>query len=342
MRLLYVACCDFAGDRLQGSYRKHCVDESPGSDEIARQQKRSAWIHEMARSYQALEADFLSNDADGNGRITLEELMDHSAQTNKGCKVDFAARIQLHMPQVDTDRSGDLDFWQFCFLAFLMSMDGSYSELVGNTRQSAIIKRSLISLQRLITHVNEEKNFRLTFTQISALIRSQFGTVPEQTQGLFDSLKYKSSAAKQDVVDVPRIIKLLYHLLLPTGRFSAEHYKPPAPVQLPEAATVLLPKTKTSVERRKRIHPVDPGKVKRLAKLGQGAQGVVYLAIYGGAGDKMAAKFLHNNATAQAFKEAEKEARVMGRMGQNRSVSVVVVVGLRGCCVVQIIQTATE
>jgi hypothetical protein len=41
-------------------------------------------------------------------------------------KIDFFAKLEFHMTRVDTDRTGDLDFFQFCCLGELLHLSRSH------------------------------------------------------------------------------------------------------------------------------------------------------------------------------------------------------------------------
>jgi len=68
--------------------------------------------------------------------LSHEHLLIHEylKKTGKDQGVDFFSRLQHNMNLADIDRSGDLDFFQFCYLSFLTCLDGSYSKLMASTQ----------------------------------------------------------------------------------------------------------------------------------------------------------------------------------------------------------------
>jgi len=66
-----------------------------------------------------------------NNHLLIHEYLE---KTGKDQGVDFFSRLQHNMNLADIDRSGDLDFFQFCYLSFLTCQDGSYSKLMTSTQ----------------------------------------------------------------------------------------------------------------------------------------------------------------------------------------------------------------
>ncbi|KAJ1493467.1 hypothetical protein T484DRAFT_1768598 [Baffinella frigidus] len=147
----------------------------------------------------ALESDFETLDEDNNGRVSLEEVIAGAQKSNgREEKVAFFSRLEHHVRMVDQNRTGDLNFWEFCYLAFLIVQDGSYHEFVGNTQQATQVKQALVEVNRACCKYNTERNYRVTLPQMQDLLRGEMGQVPPKTEGIFMELKYTSSKTGQD------------------------------------------------------------------------------------------------------------------------------------------------
>lgn len=320
--LLYVCISEFEPDRVTGRYKDQCMDsvgKHPAQTALFASLKKqdgeaSEWCKGLKDAFSILESDFETYDSDGNGRVDLAEIV-------KGGKVlggredrlDFISRMQHNLMKVDLDRSGDLDFWQFCFLAFLMTMDGSYNDLVLHTKDATIVKKSMIGVQQLFQSNNPEKNYRMPWDQTEKALISVMGSVPARAKEEFDKLSYVSSSSPgQHVLDLPRFLHFCYDLLLPEGRYVATKYNPPPPKSIPrEKKEISLPMSqrKTALFT---IDPVDPSLVVKLQKLGEGGQGVVYKATY--REHTVAAKFLHDKVTSEVCRQTQKEVDLMRKL----------------------------
>lgn len=156
------------------------------------------------------------------------------------------------------------------------------------------------------------------------------------TQALYQQHKYMSNSAKKEVIDLPRLVKILYLLLIPAGRFHPSKYNPPVAKQDPTQKLVSLEKGRVNAEEEELvIEPVEPrlvavknallgllrfsaqtqllsvstcacrilmlrepaSEVQKGKQLGQGGQGVAYFATYNGI--KLCAKFLLGQITPQ-------------------------------------------
>jgi hypothetical protein len=49
-------------------------------------------------------------------------------------KIDFFAKLEYHMNLVDTDRTGDLDFYQFCCLGKILVLTRALRVRMSNSR----------------------------------------------------------------------------------------------------------------------------------------------------------------------------------------------------------------
>ena len=120
--LMYLCCVEYAPNRLLGTYKNQCRPAHEAKDRFS--------IRNLRMAYGALETDFKAFDADGNGRLELHELCEGIQNMGQKQKVDFFARLEYQFGLVDLDRTCDLDFYQFCLLAFHTCSDGSYTKLI--------------------------------------------------------------------------------------------------------------------------------------------------------------------------------------------------------------------
>jgi len=67
--------------------------------------------------------------ASGTGRLEMREITEKIGSLGKDQGVDFFARVEFNMNLADRDLTGDLDFYQFCYMSFLTCLDGSYRSL---------------------------------------------------------------------------------------------------------------------------------------------------------------------------------------------------------------------
>jgi Ca2+-binding EF-hand superfamily protein len=122
--LIYLCCVEYGPNRLKGEYKSQCMPTTGGP---------RFSLGNLGSAYVVLERDFNAYDADGNGRLDLSELAKMIHTTDKRQSVDIFSKLQALMEIADVDRSGDLDFSQFCLFAFHSCADGSYTKLVNKT-----------------------------------------------------------------------------------------------------------------------------------------------------------------------------------------------------------------
>lgn len=82
----------------------------------------------------------------GDGTIDYSELTQGIPSSNGDDKLDIITRLEYKFKKVDKDDTQTVDFFEFCYLALMMTQDGSYRDLVGNTRGASLAYRALISI----------------------------------------------------------------------------------------------------------------------------------------------------------------------------------------------------
>jgi Ca2+-binding EF-hand superfamily protein len=122
--LIYLCCVEYDPNRLKGEYKSQCMPAAGGP---------RLSLGNLRNAYVVLERDFNTYDADGNGRLELSELAKLINIVDKKQNVDIFSKLQRLMYIADVDRSGDLDFFQFCLFAFHSCGDGSYTKLINKT-----------------------------------------------------------------------------------------------------------------------------------------------------------------------------------------------------------------
>jgi hypothetical protein len=132
-------------------------------------------------------------------------------------------------------------------------------------------------------HYDTDHNLRLTYDELLKFFHDLFGEIPTHLQSTFDKVKYQSSATQgRDAVDIVRLMKLLYMLIVPEGRYHPSRYSPGKPSQeLNIVSAPIAPTAQQSVHP-PRIRDIVVTKFKRQKLLGKGGQGEVHLGTYDG------------------------------------------------------------
>mmetsp|Transcript_2202 Transcript_2202/g.5081 ORF Transcript_2202/g.5081 Transcript_2202/m.5081 type:complete len:470 (+) Transcript_2202:1198-2607(+) len=222
-------------------------------------------------------------------------------------KLDILSRLEFAFSQVQKQIDGRLDFFEFCYLSFMMTQNGAYQDLVAESSNSQAVKKCFINIHTFFRKYDEDKNKRLTWDEIQTFCQDLFKTQPANLEACFSALKHKSSAAQgRDAVDFVRLMKMLYNLVCPNGKFTLAAYKPSKPVQAPKQVLMSVLVAKQS-SRPKRIDPVLPSHFKKSKLLGQGGQGVVHLGTYDSF--KCAGKTLIGAANSNTVKDTMDEVK---------------------------------
>ena len=194
--LVYLCCLQYeiAGakaargkSRLGGIYRNDCLPSSPLRDGFS--------IKDVKGLFEVLTVDFQATDLDGNGRLDLDEFAAGQPPMSKEKQLDFYARLQHKIAQVDADHTGDVCFFQFCLLSYLMCLDGAYHQVVPNSKGHAVIKRLVIGFHSYIKPLTAGK-LRLSWQHVETALRHIFREhpVPSHAREWFEKLKYRSTS----------------------------------------------------------------------------------------------------------------------------------------------------
>ena len=167
--LLYLCCFDIKrpdGRPVLGRwFEKTCL---PGG------QPSCFTIDMLKQAFAALENDFSDFDADGNGRLELHEIVEALPKMENARAVAFFAKLQHTMDLADSDRSGDLDFFQFMMLAFHTCLEGSYSELIIKAHRGGAVKRTMMAIHGALTDIDSARKYRFSWEQMSQLYARLF------------------------------------------------------------------------------------------------------------------------------------------------------------------------
>ena len=312
--LVYLCCFEYekanapqGKSRLKGRYVKDCLPSSPLRDGFNKQN--------VMGLFNVLEHDFKEIDVDGNGRLDLVEFAAAQPPMSKDKQLDFHARLQHKIAMVDVDHTGDVCFFQFGTLSYLMCLDGAYQQLVPKTKGHAVIKKSIIGIHSYIQRLTKGK-LRLSWQLVEIALKHIFREhpVPSHARQWFERLKYKSKSTGTDVLDILRFLKMLYILILPHGKFHPDRYNPPVTQHAAGHmhGAVHEPSPHMGSDEDLIIDPVDPLRIVKGKMLGQGGQGVAYLATYDG--KKVCAKYLLGSITPQTLKDLLMEIALMKKL----------------------------
>jgi hypothetical protein len=268
----------------------------------------------LKEAFRSLEDDFSAFDLNGNGRLEVGEIIQKLNCLGKKQNVEFFSNLEWCMRFCDFEKSGSLDFWQFCLLAYHMNNTGFFSQLNINTQNGKKIKQSMTAMHCYFRKLDREATFRFSREQFEALFKDLYQETPTQALKLFQQFKYKStSVVGKEVVDMLRMIKILHAVVYPTGKYVCNRYQPPQlPASDPLTQVVTICRTAPEEVEELIIDPVCPEKIVKGKLLGQGGQGVAYLATYDGV--KLCAKFIMGQVTSKLLRDTLVEVGLMKRL----------------------------
>mmetsp|Transcript_68556 Transcript_68556/g.142951 ORF Transcript_68556/g.142951 Transcript_68556/m.142951 type:complete len:708 (+) Transcript_68556:11-2134(+) len=301
MFLLYYVMCGYPNSTLSGKYKK----KEDAASEVYRggEGEQSPLWNELKTAFAVLQEDFSRFDKNGNDVVDFEEITSALPINRIGTdKIDIITRLEIAFLQVDLDQSRSLDFYEFMYLTFMMTQNGSYHDLVAESTGSALVKNAFIHIHSFYRKYDEDGNLRLSWGELEKFCNLQFGSVPAGFAESFERVKYQSRGGPEWVVDVVRFMKLLYMTIYPTGKFHPNTYNPArAPPKKEEDMFVSFAKARVQSDRPPRFENVQPARFIKGKLLGKGGQGEVHLGTYDNV--KVAGKTLLSNPDEETVKE---------------------------------------
>mmetsp|Transcript_17249 Transcript_17249/g.33852 ORF Transcript_17249/g.33852 Transcript_17249/m.33852 type:complete len:712 (+) Transcript_17249:124-2259(+) len=283
MVLLYKVTCRMPGSTVKGRYDKKDLDKvNPFADGTG--SKSNLW-QELSAAFKVLEDDFCRFDKNGDQMVDFTEItMGIPATFSNAARFEILTRLEYAFGQVDIDQSRTLDFFEYMYLGFMMTQSGSYRDLVHESQGTSVVKCCFIDIHTNYRKYDADGNMRLTWDEIQKFSVDLFGEVAPGLEDAFKKVCYKSKATQnRDCVDIVRMMKMLYSLICPDGRFHPSKYdaiiaKKVSKPQDVVSSHVAPPAT----TRPKRFTNVQVSKFKKGKLLGQGGQGCVCLGSYDG------------------------------------------------------------
>lgn len=95
-----------------------------------------------------MEKDFKKFDKQADGVIDYTELTQGVPPVNKDVRLSVLSQLKATFEIVDQDCSHTLDFFEYMFLAFMLTDKGSYQFLV-DSEDSAVVKKAMLELKKL-------------------------------------------------------------------------------------------------------------------------------------------------------------------------------------------------
>jgi Ca2+-binding EF-hand superfamily protein len=219
---MYIVAAKMPGTTVEGKYicRDVSLPRGKGDNPFASGtgERSPLWMG-LQDAFKVLEQDFHNFDTDKDGLVRVCDI-ENGVYMRKTERAKFAARLQSKLPHVQAQFSQQLDFFEYMFLAFMMTQDGSYLDLVPKSSNSSMVKKCFIDLYAQYKHFDADSNLRLTYDELQNFFRSLFGTEFPNLRSAFDQFKYSTSAANgREALDMSRFFKLLYALVVPDGTY---------------------------------------------------------------------------------------------------------------------------
>mmetsp|Transcript_65897 Transcript_65897/g.143848 ORF Transcript_65897/g.143848 Transcript_65897/m.143848 type:complete len:446 (+) Transcript_65897:1-1338(+) len=226
--------------------------------------------------------------------------------------VDIMGRLEAYFQEVDLDGSGSIDFFEFMYLMYLMIQNGAYRDIIQNPTDAAAVKSCLMTLRQAYGKYDQGGKRRLERQEVHLFLTHTFGAIPPGTDDAFTRLQ--SSPARPHL-DFCRFMRLLYEIILPTGKF-VQFTAAPRPSKGDGASQRKIVQSSymgtPSSKQRMRVDHLNPHEVHKDKLIGQGGFGSVFKATY--RGHVVAAKFLIDTESAEALAETTKEVDLMARL----------------------------
>lgn len=307
MHLLYCCFCHYEGSRVPGQYQE-IHDAMPLAVEGDQGAGSPSWLF-LTQAFEVLEEDFTRFDLSGDGTIDYSELTQGIPSSNGDDKLDIITRLEYKFKKVDKDDTQTVDFFEFCYLALMMTQDGSYRDLVGNTRGASLAYRALISITTRFRALDVNKIQKLVYSEVVQYFTAQFGAAPAELKGAFESVAVTSLAlGEQLVVDIANFLRVLYYVTRPGGKYHPTVYSPVHRRVDAHSFLISIPDHR-QIDFPPRIDPVEVKFFEARKPLGKGAQGIVHLGTY--KDREVAGKTMLGKMTPQLQKELETEVRLM-------------------------------
>eukprot|EP00282_Hemiselmis_andersenii_P023402 CAMPEP_0171996436 /NCGR_PEP_ID=MMETSP1041-20130122/125_1 /TAXON_ID=464988 /ORGANISM="Hemiselmis andersenii, Strain CCMP439" /LENGTH=725 /DNA_ID=CAMNT_0012649589 /DNA_START=304 /DNA_END=2481 /DNA_ORIENTATION=- len=315
MHMMYMVCCEcLPSSRIPGFYSKLGLAKQDRhlqhTQELAVGPESSTWIF-LLRAFEVLEQDFEKFDKSGDGYIDYVELTMGIPLVDAHMRLHILARLEYKFKLVDQDKTNSADFYEFIYLGFLMTQDGSYHDLVEESEGHDIVKKAFIELLSWYSQSDSHKRQRLTIADVQQFCLRHFRMIPANIEEIFEEFSYTSSHVPgQKVIDFVRFMKVLTMIIVPDSRFHPKRYKPVKKALDPNKMMIKAHGGSPSdPQRPKRIDPVVASKFIRVKKIGSGGQGTVFMGHYEGL--RCAGKFMLGELTEKRVKELEREAATL-------------------------------
>eukprot|EP01001_Neometanema_parovale_P008654 NODE_491_length_2418_cov_36.645752_g466_i0.p1 GENE.NODE_491_length_2418_cov_36.645752_g466_i0~~NODE_491_length_2418_cov_36.645752_g466_i0.p1 ORF type:complete len:755 (-),score=155.25 NODE_491_length_2418_cov_36.645752_g466_i0:154-2364(-) len=185
--------------------------------------------------------------------------------------------ITRYFNLVDLDQSGFLDFFEFVTLAFLCCKYLNYGTLCPESRNPALVKHVLTFIGAKYEQYDADNTHDLDYDEATRFWKDYFGPFPGQFKKVFDLF------ATNGILRLPSFFAFLSAFVNPTqDQKQAVATRTAKKPVLQPAAVMWMPQSVTHVSPHKRVEDVDPHKLRKIKKLGEGGQSIAYLVDYAG------------------------------------------------------------
>jgi len=147
MHMLYVVCSKLPGSGVKGKY-------SGRQDRVSRfykgnGQQTSPFWNDLKAAFEVLQEDFVRLDANDDKLVDQHEItMSIPVTVSNYERFDIASRLEHAFLQVDHQKSGTLDFYEYMFLAWHIAQKGAYHDLVRECSDSSLVKRCMMDIHQ--------------------------------------------------------------------------------------------------------------------------------------------------------------------------------------------------
>ena len=314
MHLLYVCSAKRPNTRILGTYVEQAMQRTTLVeifDNGKTGSESSRWLM-YERMFASLTEDFKRFDKSGDGYIDYAELSQGVPQRTGQERLFILSRLEHKFRAVDIDATDSVDFYEFLYLCLLMSQDGSYTDLVPASEKQSDIMRQFVMLCTSYKQADKKRKRRLKIEEVEDFFKASFGVVPDKVHSLFREVCYESSQVPgEKVVDVIRLVKLLYFVVVPDGEFGPSRYHV-TKVKRNASHNLMSVFAPPPLPKPPKIDPVLLAKFKKGKKLGEGGQGAVYIGSY--EGQVVAGKEMFGECTKEILDDLDNEVRVLRKV----------------------------